>query len=168
LRDRVDIAVSVLAPGWRADLPWAARVARRAARAALAAVGRPAGPAELAVALADDAAVRRLNRRYRGIDRPTNVLSFALGAPAGAGAAPLGDVILARETVAAEARAQGKPVADHVSHLVVHGVLHLLGYDHERAADAAVMEQLETAILAGLGVADPYRAAADGQPTGDR
>ncbi|HLB79022.1 MAG TPA: rRNA maturation RNase YbeY, partial [Dongiaceae bacterium] len=112
--------------------------------------------------------------RYRGIDRATNVLSFPMGAPVGAGAAPtpLGDVILARETVAAEARAQGKVVADHVSHLVVHGVLHLLGYDHERTADAAVMERLETAILAGLGVADPYRAAADGgadaRPTGDR
>ena len=159
LRDRVDIAVSVLAPGWRTELPWAARVARRAARAALAAVARPAGPAELSVALADDTAVRRLNRQYRGIDRATNVLSFPTAAPAGAGALPLGDVVLAHETVAAEARAQGKVVADHVSHLVVHGVLHLLGYDHERTADAEIMERLEIAILAGLGVADPYKSA---------
>jgi probable rRNA maturation factor len=115
---------------------------------------------ELAVVLANDVEQRGLNRDWRGIDRPTNVLSFPAWeprAPAPPGAPLLlGDVVLALETVAREAEAQGKPFADHLSHLVVHGVLHLLGYDHQTEIEAGVMETLETSILAGLGVADPY------------
>lgn len=151
-------------------------MARRAARAALAGAaardGRRIGRgAELALVLADDALLHHLNRQYRGVDKPTNVLSFpggveAASALAGDGAgAPviLGDVVLAVETVAAEATAQGKAMGDHFSHLVVHGVLHLLGYDHMTAAEAAEMESLEVSVLAGLGIADPYTWPADRQ-----
>jgi probable rRNA maturation factor len=158
------VAVPRLSPAWRGRLPGAAALVRRAARAAFAGAAPTAltGRAvELCVALADDAQVRILNRDYRGIDKPTNVLSFG-GSwdPAAGAAAPLvllGDVVLACETVAAEAAVQGKTLADHVSHLTVHGVLHLLGFDHEEAAEAEMMEALEASLLAGLGVADPYR-----------
>ena len=126
---------------------------------------RDALPASACVALSSDAAVRRLNAQFRGKDASTNVLSFpapALArAPMRAGPSRpvfLGDVVLAAGTVAREAAALGIPVAHHVQHLVVHGLLHLLGYEHERDADAAAMEALETDILAGLGVADPYAA----------
>lgn len=119
-------------------------------------------PAMATVALSSDAAVRELNRQWRNMDKPTNVLSFPAGAgPAGHGPRFLGDIVLAAETVAREAGELGKPVADHVQHLVVHGVLHLAGYDHEVADDAEVMEALEREILANLGVADPY---ADSDP----
>ena len=110
--------------------------------------------------LGDDARQQRLNHAYRGIDRPTNVLSFPAWdaddpAPPGAPVL-LGDVVLAFETVAREAQEQGKIFADHLRHLIVHGVLHLLGYDHHVEREAADMERLETVILAGLGVPDPY------------
>jgi probable rRNA maturation factor len=174
---RLSLAVSRLSPAWRAALPGAAALARRAARAALAGAaardGRAVpGPAELSLVLADDRMLHHLNRQYRGVDRPTNVLSFPGGVDPGpavppAGAAErgmpimLGDVVLAVETVAAEAAAQGKTMADHFTHLVVHGVLHLLGYDHMTAAEARVMESLEVTVLGGLGVDDPY-----GRPSG--
>ena len=118
--------------------------------------------------LTDDAAVRALNAQWRGKDRPTNVLSFPAATPdeiarARAGGPPLllGDVVLALETCRREAAEQGKPLADHVAHLVVHGVLHLLGHDHEDDAEADRMERLETAILAELGIADPYAGQPD-------
>jgi probable rRNA maturation factor len=155
--DPVHVAVRIDAPRWRRAMPGASRLARRAARAALAGAGTRA-QGEIAVVLADDATVRRLNRTYRGKDKPTNVLSFPLaGGPAGAAAGPIGDIVLALETVLAEARAQAKRPADHAAHLVVHGVLHLLGFDHRRDVPARRMEALETRILAGLGIADPYR-----------
>ncbi len=115
--------------------------------------------------LADDDAVRHLNRRYRGRDSATNVLAFPASdcAPgrlpalhAGGPPLALGDVVLAYETARVEADAQGKPFAGHVRHLMVHGVLHLAGYDHEDDASAEAMEHLETSVLAGLGVPDPY------------
>lgn len=112
----------------------------------------PAG-AELSVALADDATVRRLNRDYRGKDRPTNVLSFP-----GPGGPLLGDIVMALETLLAEAREEGIAPEHHLAHLTVHGLLHLLGHDHETEAGALAMEALETAILAGLGIADPHAA----------
>jgi probable rRNA maturation factor len=103
--------------------------------------------------------VRRLNRRWRGQDRATNVLAFATGEQAASGAPLLlGDVVLALETVEREAVEQGKPLADHVAHLVTHGVLHLAGFDHHAAPEARRMEALERRILAELGVPDPYDA----------
>ena len=165
-----DCAVVVLADAWAAALPDAERLVQRAAASALAALpdpARPAGALELSLVLADDARVQALNRVYRGRDKPTNVLSFAAGdddsmPPIPGAPRPLGDVVLALETATAEAAAAGKPLADHVTHLTVHGVLHLLGYDHERGpAEAAEMESLEVAILATLGVADPYAPAGD-------
>jgi probable rRNA maturation factor len=146
---------------WRRELPGAARLSVAAARAAVAGAGKAlAAPAELSLVLGDDGLLRRLNRLWRGRDEPTNVLSFPAedGRPRAADAPLLlGDVVLAFETVALEARAQGKPLADHLRHLVVHGVLHLLGYDHARAAEARRMEALERRVLCRLGVADPYR-----------
>ncbi len=155
----VEIDLAEPSPLWRRALPELERVCDRAARAALAGGGAPRGPAELAIVLADDALLRGLNRAWRGRDAPTNVLSFAAGADTPPPGAPLllGDVVLAFETVAAEAQAQGKTLADHLAHLVIHGVLHLLGFDHEIAAEAERMEALETRVLAGLGVDDPYR-----------
>lgn len=160
------IEVAVLCAGWRDILPDAAEVARFAARRALArgapeTASAPVARVELGICLADDDAQRRLNRDWRGIDRSTNVLAFPgweLGEPLPPGAPwLLGDVSLAYETVAREAQQGGKPFGDHLRHLVVHGVLHLLGYDHATESEAKQMEALETSILAGLGVADPYR-----------
>ena len=114
--------------------------------------------AELSVVLTDDASIRAINVQWRHKDEPTNVLSFP--APPAMPGAPrlLGDIIIAHETTAREAKAEGKPFADHLGHLAVHGFLHLLGYDHESDADAEVMERLEREILAKLGVPDPYAA----------
>ena len=143
-----EIEVEVEADLWRA-LPDAEDLARTAARAALS--KREGGA--LAVLLTDDAAVRALNRQWRGKDMPTNVLSF----PAPAIAAPwLGDVAVAYETCAREADEQRKTLAHHVTHLVAHGVLHLLGWDHQTDAEAEQMEAVERDILARLGVPDPY------------
>lgn len=153
---RATIAVAVIdaAAAWRALLPDAATRARRAARAALR--GRLDGPAALNVLLADNRTLRRLNRDWRGKDKPTNVLSFPDGAPDEDDRLGLGDVALAAETVAREATHQGKSVGDHFSHLVVHGVLHLIGYNHEQDDEAEIMEAVERRVLARLGVADPY------------
>lgn len=156
--DAIGIVVRVDAPRWRRSIAGVQALATRAARAAVAAAGkRRAG--EIAVVLSDDATVRRLNRDYRGKDKPTNVLSFPNdgGTDPDGGMAPLGDVVLALETVLAEAEGQGKRAGDHLSHLVVHGVLHLFGHDHLKDAEARRMEALETRILAALGIDDPYR-----------
>jgi probable rRNA maturation factor len=114
---------------------------------------RAAALKEATIALSSDERVRALNLAYRGQDKPTNVLSFPSGDPDDG---YLGDIILAQETVAREAAAQAIPPSHHLQHLVLHGLLHLLGYDHETDAEAAVMEGLETEILATLGIADPY------------
>jgi probable rRNA maturation factor len=136
-----------------------------AANAAFSAASPTGGGSyEITILLTDDREMRELNRLWRGKDSSTNVLSFPAGEPldtVNCEAAPLGDVVLAAETVLAEASQQGISIADHVSHLVVHGVLHLLGHDHERDEDAEAMETLETEILASLGVADPYAEAGD-------
>lgn len=154
-----DISVLVQDSAWTEALPAAVALVETAARAALTAARAPE-PAALAVALAGDDAVRRLNFTYRGKDKPTNVLSFPDGARDPEGATALGDLILAYATVAREAAEQGKPLADHLRHLTVHGVLHLLGRDHEREAEAEAMEEEERRILAGLGVPDPYAVPA--------
>lgn len=123
---------------------------------ARAVTGRLPGIAgSITVALADDATVRDLNRRFRGKDAPTNVLSFPSGQMPGPGIC-LGDVVLAAETLRREAAAEGKPAGDHFAHLTIHGILHLLGYDHDSQEEAERMESLEVAILADLGIGDPY------------
>ena len=155
-----DIAVVARDPKWRAAAPRATALARRAAEAVLrhaSQAGEIAGAVEATVVLGDDDLVRSLNRRYRGQDKPTNVLSFGdFLRPQLAGQPHvLGDVVLARETVIREARAAGKLPADHLSHLVVHGMLHLLGHVHEEEGEARAMADLEVAILSRLGVPDP-------------
>ncbi len=143
-------------------MPGVERLAKAAAEAALARSRRKLAAAELSLVLADDATVASLNQRWRGRAAPTNVLAFASDERATAPAPLLlGDVVLAYETVAKEAKDQGKPLADHLRHLVVHGVLHLLGYDHDAPGPARRMESLETRILASFGVADPYRVRED-------
>ena len=134
-------------------MPGVERIVRRAARAAITGTRRTRR-CSLTVALADDARVRELNARDRRKDKPTNVLSYPSGEKGF-----LGDIVLARQTVWREAREQRKTLADHLAHLVVHGTLHLLGYDHETGeADAERMEALERRVLAKLGIADPYLA----------
>jgi probable rRNA maturation factor len=156
-------------PRWEAfGLPG---LAERAARAALAVAGLGLEGFQIVVMGGDDARVATLNADFRGKPKPTNVLSWPSEdrAPDWPGEPPvlpspgsaedpesLGDIALAWETCAREAEAQEKPLADHVTHLVVHGILHLLGYDHMGDADAALMEGLEVRILATLGVSDPY------------
>ena len=150
------IEVEVEDAAWTAALPDAAAVAERAAKAALGTV-----QGGLVVLLTHDERVRDLNARFRDRDRATNVLSFPAAEMSIPGQAPpLGDLVLAYGVCAAEAVAQGKTLADHLSHLTVHGVLHLLGRDHEADGEAEEMEAEERSILASLGVADPYRADA--------
>lgn len=134
------------------------RLADRAIAAAVSnAKPRLASAAEVSLVATDDSHVRTLNRAYRKRDKPTNVLSFpAKPAESGRFGPLLGDIVVARETIAREAETGGLTFEDHLSHLIVHGFLHLLGYDHVHDADAAIMERLETAILAELGIADPY------------
>ena len=162
------IEVTAESETWHAAVTDPLGTARRAVEAALATTeaapgGQPLPPVEVSVLLADDARVRELNRVWRGVDRPTNVLSFPAREPGepwpAEGPAHLGDVAVALETVLREAAAEGKASGDHLAHLIVHGTLHLLGHDHDADAEADVMEALEIRVLAGLGVADPYRAA---------
>ena len=140
-------------PKWKKPALLTARL-KRAASAALKKAGKKSD-GTLTILLADDARLRELNTRFRGKKKPTNVLSF----PA-QDASYLGDVAIAWGVTAREARESGKSFSDHASHLVVHGVLHLLGYDHEADKDAKIMESLEVKILKTLRVADPYRVRA--------
>jgi probable rRNA maturation factor len=165
------VALTIAAPAWRSHLADPEGVCRRAFAATLDRVPTPPwlARAEIGVLLTDDATVRRLNADHRGEDRATNVLSFPTfeqileDAPGHLlpGPVPLGDVVLALETVRAEAAAEGKPFLDHVRHLLVHGCLHLLGYDHETTQDQTRMEGLECSILEHLGTPDPYADAAE-------
>ena len=152
------IEVEIEDVAWAEALPDAAALAERAGAAALVAVGdAPTG--EIVILLGDDSAVRALNARFRGKDQATNVLAFPSAALLGpAPDRPLGDLALAFGVCVAEARDQGKPLAHHLQHLVIHGVLHLLGHDHEIDSEAEAMEALERLILQGLGVPDPYRS----------
>src|SRR4051812_38142395 len=144
-------------------LPQAEQTVRGAIAQALVATGREADGG-LAVLLTDDAAVQRLNAAWRGLDKPTNVLSFP--AATAVGNRHLGDIAIAFETTAREASGEGKPLTDHLSHLAVHGFLHLVGYDHESDADAETMERLERTILAHLNVPDPYQGDESAKATG--
>jgi probable rRNA maturation factor len=147
----VEIAVTVHEGDWTdcaADVEMAARLA----------LNGEAGLVAVDITLTDDAEQQSLNRTWRGKDAPTNVLAFPGDGPVAPGAPRiLGDVVLALSTIRREAAEQQKPFADHLRHLVVHGVLHLLGHDHDEPAAAAAMERREIAILAELGVPDPYR-----------
>lgn len=170
MTDRPDAGTSALVDcvvedvGWDAlDLP---ALAERAAEAALDHLGLSVGEHEIALLACSDARIAELNAAFRGRDGPTNVLSWPARdlAPVMPGAAPaglpreLGDIAIARETVLAEAAAAGRAPSDHVVHLIVHAVLHLLGHDHDRDRDAATMEGLEAAILERMGMDDPYSA----------
>jgi probable rRNA maturation factor len=125
---------------------------RKAIRMAADEISR--GNGEVAVALASDATLRKLNRHWRGVDRPTNVLSF----PDAQKRRRLGDIAIAYETLARESRAEHKEFAHHLAHLAVHGFLHLMGYDHQNDSDAETMEKVERTVLARLGIPDPYLA----------
>jgi len=150
LEDELETIIE--AEAWETALPDAEALAARVFAAARAREPRLSGSA--ALLLTDDGAVQDLNARFRGKDAPTNVLSFPSDEPA---PGFLGDIALGYETCAREAREKGVALADHAAHLIAHGLLHLVGYDHIEDADAEEMERLETEILAGLGVSDPYR-----------
>ena len=154
---KVALDISVPSGLWR-GLPRARALARETIAAAVAESGLArGGGAEVSLCLADDARLQALNLRWRGVDKPTNVLSFPSPSPGrGAESAALGDIALAYETMAREANGLGAPLADHYRHLVAHGFLHLIGYDHGSDEEAERMEALETRILARLGAADPY------------
>jgi probable rRNA maturation factor len=152
--------VLVTAGCWQAEAGAEATI-QRAIAAAAEIADADVGEAELAVMLTDDSGIRTLNSNWRGIDKPTNVLSFPALQPTGPGGpddAPrmLGDIAIAYETTRREADDEQKPFDHHLSHLAVHGFLHLIGYDHENDEDAEDMESLETEILAQLGIPDPY------------
>jgi probable rRNA maturation factor len=146
---RIDVQVG----GTRTGLPGVAKL-RHWARSALAGRRRDA---ELSIRIVDAAESQALNRRYRGKDKPTNVLAFPAELPAELELPLLGDLVICREVVEAEAAAQAKPLEAHWAHMVVHGTLHLVGYDHETDKQAATMEALEAEILAELGWPDPYQ-----------
>jgi probable rRNA maturation factor len=172
MSDAPHVDVIVEDEGWGDPTP----IVERAVAATLRHLGHDPTVFEVSVLACDDARIRALNADFRGKDAPTNVLSWpavdlspdevgGLPQPPEPGAQDdpegLGDIALARETCQAEALAAGKPLEDHLTHLVVHSVLHLLGYDHETEADAHLMETTETAILAGMGLPDPYAAGLD-------
>ena len=153
--------VLIVADAWNSE-PDADAVIQRAVAVAAEMADADTADAELAVMLTDDAGIRTLNSNWRGIDKPTNVLSFpALRPPTGVSGADdlpplLGDIAIAYETARREADDEQKPFDHHLSHLTVHGFLHLVGYDHETDDEAEAMEALEIEILAQLGIPDPY------------
>lgn len=154
-RPRVEIVIG--SPLWKAQRGATAMLRRSIVEAA---AETPGTGGEIAIMLTDDSVMRDLNRRWRGKDAPTNVLSFP-AARRGAGGEnsplPLGDIVIAYETTAREASAQDTPFMHHLAHLAVHGFLHLLGYDHEVDAEAEAMEEMETRALARIGVPNPYK-----------
>jgi len=156
-----EIEILVEGGGWH-TLPEAEGIVRSAIASALHAAALSCLPgAELTVILADDARLRALNADWRGKDKPTNVLTFPAANPREASSSPLlGDVVIAWETLLREAGEEGKRPADHLAHLVVHGTLHLFGFDHLDDREAEDMERLEIAALAKLGVSDPYKETA--------
>ncbi len=166
---RLELDVIIDAPAWLDAVPAAEALCRQSSLAAFhaAAAHLPemGEEAEASVVLSNDARIRVLNAAYRGNDNATNVLAFPAMDPTQPYPAEqpppllIGDVIVAFETAVAEAMLERKELADHLCHLVVHGMLHLLGYDHQTGDEAEEMERLEAAVLASLGVADPYSAA---------
>ena len=147
---QLDVAVSYGLP--RAGLPASSTFRRWVAAALEGRILR----ADLAIRLVDEREGQCLNRHYRGKPHATNVLSFPAELPKGVKLPLLGDIVLCAPVIESEAREQRKPLAAHYAHLTVHGVLHLLGFDHNVARDADAMEKIEREILAGLGLPDPY------------
>lgn len=159
----IDIAIEIEA--WN-GVDGLDALARNAVDAAMAASGETlTADTEVSIVLCDDAFIQTLNAKWRGQDKPTNVLSFPADfedyAPA------LGDIVIAYETVAREAADEGKSLRDHLSHMIVHGFFHLLGFDHEDEAEAEEMEAAEVEALAALGIASPYRDPLDTPQTAD-
>jgi len=154
-----DIDVQIADRAWHDDSEDPQSITRRVAGALNQALGNPLKNRELTVRFASDEEVRALNAQFRNKDAPTNVLSFPATRMPGQGEGALGDIILARETVVREAAEQGKQVADHTSHLILHGMLHLLGYDHDTDEKAKKMESTERDVLGRLDIADPYAEA---------
>ena len=154
------IDIEIADAAWAGALPEVETLARASAEATLASEG--AAGEGVSLLLADDATLRGLNARFRDQDKPTNVLSFPVaplpGTPVGE-ARPLGDLVICPQVLRSEAREQKKTLRSHWAHLVVHGVLHLIGYDHEREAEASRMEQREISVLRRLGFANPYRSS---------
>lgn len=153
----ITIDITIHDQGW-ADKESLEKLAAEAAEATFARLDLQDTASELSLVFTDDAEIRRLNAQWRNRDKATNVLSFP-AFPVRAGEKPgpmLGDIILARETIEQEAGRQGKPLTHHLSHLIVHGLLHLLGYDHENDDDAEIMEALEREIVHTLAIPDPY------------
>jgi len=152
------VSIEVEDDAWATE-PGLGELAHAAVRATLACATLADLDCAVAVLFTDDAAIAEINAEWRGKDKPTNVLSFPIpedipvpqGEPR-----PLGDIVLAHGVIAREAAEQGKTLRDHTAHLIVHGTLHLLGHDHESDAEAEEMEALETRILKGLGISDPY------------
>lgn len=148
----INIIILTHDPRWKGLGP----TVKRAAEAAL--TQQRVKKSSVTLVLSNDAEVQDLNHHYRQKNKPTNVLSFPDGAVE-EGVVQLGDVVLAYETIAAEAKTQGKRLKDHLTHLTVHGVLHLLGYDHQLKLEANAMEALEITILNGMGIANPYKVS---------
>jgi probable rRNA maturation factor len=152
------VSVEVEDQAWQA-LPGIDELARSAVTAALADAGHADPESDIAVLFTSDDEIAAINAEWRGKDKPTNVLSFPTpeGMPMPAGEPrSLGDIVLAHGVITGEAVEQGKTLRDHTTHLIVHGTLHLLGYDHETDGEAEEMEALETRILKGLGISNPY------------
>ena len=163
--EAVLIDISVEAGAWppQDDLAETAKCAIEAATSIVRMAGLTTLPGddidgEISIVFTDDAAIRVLNKRWRGQDKATNVLSFAQDGP-GREAGMLGDIVLAQETVGREAALEGKPLNHQIAHMIVHGFLHLLGYDHQNDQDAQTMEDLERRALTLIGIADPYACA---------
>ncbi|MBI1869108.1 MAG: rRNA maturation RNase YbeY [Methylocystis sp.] len=155
--------ISVAAPAWE-QLAGLDALTQRAVEQCLATTGATLAPeCELSVVFCDDALIRALNAQWRGVDRPTNALAFPT--PGDLAAKPaLGDIVIAYETLEREARQQDKTITAHLTHLLIHAFLHLIGYDHETAPRAEAMEAIERRVMAALGRPDPYEGT---QPIGD-
>jgi probable rRNA maturation factor len=153
-RGGIKTEILIEAAAWKTAWPRLRADIRALAKALAAseALSGGEGGGQFVVVLADDRRLHDLNKRFRGKDKPTNVLSFPDAE------APFGGIALSLETIKREAREQGKPLINHAKHMILHGFLHLLGHDHQRARDARLMEGLETAILASMSIPDPYQA----------
>jgi probable rRNA maturation factor len=165
---RPAIAIDIIVASTRWKNPKKAKSVLRRAVTRAAAATRSTLPTEIAIVLSNDSAIRVLNRDWRGIDAATNVLSFPVANIEQRTNRHLGDVILAFETIAREARSEGKPFDHHLAHLGVHGFLHLIGYDHEHEDEAAEMEETERDILHQLDIPDPYRDLPPGRAKPDK